>query len=42
MLKQSIHINLLQEESEMQELQLDIADTHKGDCKKSEETFTEG
>ena len=38
----SIHINLLQEEPEMQELQLNIDGTHEGDCKKPKETFTEG
>ena len=29
----SIHINLLEEEPEIQELRLQLDDTHKGDCK---------
>ena len=37
-----IHISLLQEEHKMQEVQLNIDGTNKGDCKKPEETFTEG
>ena len=37
-----IYMYLLQEEPEMQELQLNIDGAHEGDCKKAEETFTEG
>ena len=39
---ESIHINFLEEETEMQELRLQVDGTHKGDCKKPGETLTTG
>ena len=35
-------INLLEEETEMQELRLQLDGTHEGDCKKPGETLTTG
>ena len=35
-----IHINLLQEKPEFQELQLSLDSAHEGDCNKPGETFT--
>ena len=37
---ESIHINLSDEETEMQELRLQLDGTHEGDCKKPGETVT--
>ena len=37
-----IHINLLQEKPEIQELQLNLDGAHEGDCNKPGETFTAG
>ena len=39
---ESININLLQEESEMQELKLQIGGKHEGYCKKPGETSKAG
>ena len=39
---ESIYINLLEEEPEMQELRLQLDDTHEGDCKKPGEILTTG
>ena len=39
---ESIHINLLQEEPEIQELRLNLDGAHEGDCNKPGEKFTAG
>ena len=39
---ESININMLQEEPEMQELRLQIDDKHEGDCKKPGKTSKPG